>query len=245
MSLLRVDKLTKSFGGLRAVSDFNLDIGAGEIVGLIGPNGAGKTTIFNLITGSIPPDTGQIDFDGKAIARLKPWDICRVGIGRTFQVVRPFMNRTVLYNAMVGAFVRFKTPGEAEDRALETLAFTGLLPKKDILAKSLTLPDRKRLEITRALATRPRLLLLDEVMAGLNETETREAIELVQRLRREMDLSLLIIEHVMEVVMTLSDRIVVLHHGEKIAEGTPAAVCSDQGVIEAYLGEEYGAACNS
>lgn len=244
MSLLRVEKLTKSFGGLRAVSDFSLDIGAGEIVGLIGPNGAGKTTIFNLITGSIPPDTGQIDFDGKAIAHLRPWDICRVGIGRTFQVVRPFLNRTVLYNTMVGAFVRVKTPKAAEARALEILAFTGLLPKKDVLAKNLALPDRKRLEITRALATRPRLLLLDEVMAGLNETETREAIELVQRLRREMDLSLLIIEHVMEVVMTLSDRIVVLHHGEKIAEGTPSAVCSDQCVIDAYLGEEYGAACN-
>ncbi|MBI9083448.1 MAG: ABC transporter ATP-binding protein [Desulfobacterales bacterium] len=244
MSLLEIQNLTKSFGGLKAVDNFSLKIASGEIVGLIGPNGAGKTTIFNLITGAIRADSGRVDLDGQSLTRFKPWDICRAGIGRTFQVVRPFMNRTVLYNAMVGAFARVKTPEEAEARALETLAFTGLLPKKDVLAKSLTLPDRKRLEITRALATRPRLLLLDEVMAGLNETETQEAIELVQRLRREMDVSLLIIEHVMEVVMTLSDRIVVLHHGEKICEGPPESVCSDQCVIEAYLGDDYGAACN-
>lgn len=244
MNLLEIENLTKSFGGLKAVSDFSLKIAPGEIVGLIGPNGAGKTTIFNLITGAIPPDTGRVDLDGCSMVKLNPWDICQAGVGRTFQVVRPFMNRTVLYNTMVGAFARVKTPEEAEARALETLTFTGLLAKKDVLAKSLTLPDRKRLEITRALATRPRLLLLDEVMAGLNETETQEAIELVQRMRQEMNLSLLIIEHVMEVVMTLSDRIVVLHHGEKICEGPPESVCSDQCVIEAYLGEDYGAACS-
>ena len=245
MSLLEIVNLTKSFGGLKAVDAFSLTIAPGEIVGLIGPNGAGKTTIFNLITGAIPSDSGRVTFDGRSIERLKPWDICRAGIGRTFQMVRPFLNRTVLYNTMVGAFVRVKTPAEAEAKALETLAFTGLLAKKDALAKSLTLPDRKRLEIARAVATRPRLLLLDEVMAGLNETETREAIDLVVRLRREMDLSLLIIEHVMEVVMSLSDRIAVLHHGEKIAEGSPQAVCAEKCVIEAYLGEDYGAVCNS
>ena len=215
---------------------------AKEIVGLIGPNGAGKTTIFNLITGAIPPDTGRVDLDGRSMVKLKPWDICRAGVGRTFQVVRPFMNRTVLYNTMVGAFARVSAPEKAEAEALKTLDFTGMLSKKDVLAKSLTLPDRKRLEIARALATGPRLLLLDEVMAGLNETETQEAIELVQRMRREMNLSLLIIEHVMEVVMTLSDRIAVLNHGEKICEGEPEAVCADQCVIEAYLGEDYGAA---
>ncbi|MEW6266163.1 MAG: ABC transporter ATP-binding protein [Thermodesulfobacteriota bacterium] len=241
MSLLKIENLTKSFGGLKAVNNFSLEIAQGEIIGLIGPNGAGKTTIFNLVTGALRADAGAVRFDEADISQLKPWDICLKGIGRTFQVVRPFLNQTVLYNVMVGAFARVRTREEAEAEALKILDFTHMLPKKNTLAGSLTLPDRKRLEISRALATCPRLLLLDEVMAGLNQTEILEAIELVKRLREEMDLSLFIIEHVMEVVMSLSDRIAVMNHGEKIAEGPPKAVCGDRCVIDAYLGEEYDA----
>ncbi|GAK60511.1 ABC transporter, ATP-binding protein [Candidatus Vecturithrix granuli] len=239
MSLFTLEHITKRFGGLKAVSDFSLTLEQGDIVGLIGPNGAGKTTIFNVITGVYPADSGKILFQNEDIKTLKPYNICLKGIGRTFQIVKPFLNRTILYNVMVGAFSRVRTKEEAEQEAIKTLEFTNLLPKKDVLAKNLTLPDRKRLEIARALATKPQLLLLDEVMAGLNPTEIDEAITLVRKMRAEKKISILIIEHVMQVIMSLSDRIIVLHHGEKIAEGTPEEVASNKQVIEAYLGEEY------
>jgi len=239
MKLLTIKNLSKRFGGLMAVDDFSLELKGGEIVGLIGPNGAGKTTIFNLLTGVYQPDLGEIVFMGKNIKNLKPYDICFQGIGRTFQIVKPFLNRTVLYNVMVGSFLWTNDIKKAEEEAIEVLKFIGLINKKDLLGKNLTIPDRKRIEIARALATKPKLLLLDETMAGLNPTETEEAIVLVRKMQEEKKLTVLLIEHVMQVVMSLSERIAVLNHGRKIAEGTPQEVSCNENVIKAYLGEEY------
>ncbi|MFB0507103.1 MAG: ABC transporter ATP-binding protein [Thermodesulfobacteriota bacterium] len=238
MNLLELKGLSKSFGGLMAVGGLDLTISGGEIVGMIGPNGAGKTTVFNLITGLHFPDSGDVHFNGERTTRLKPYDLCLRGLGRTFQIVKPFGTKSVIRNAMVGAFCRVKTTQEAEEVALEVLEFTGLLPKKNLLAKSLTIADRKRLELARALATRPKLLLLDEVMAGLTPRETDDMISLVRKIR-DQGVTLFIIEHVMQAVMNLSERVILLHHGEKIVEGTPQEMASDRRVIKAYLGEEY------
>jgi branched-chain amino acid transport system ATP-binding protein len=239
MKVLNIKNLSVSFGGLKAVDDFGLELKNGEIVGLIGPNGAGKTTIFNLLTGVYQPDSGEIVFMGKNIKNLRSYDICSQGIGRTFQVVKPFLNRTVLYNVMVGSFLWTNDIKKAEEEAIEILKFTGLINKKDLYGKNLTIPDRKRIEIARALATKPKLLLLDETMAGLNPTETIEAITLIKKIKEEKKITILLIEHIMQVVMTLSERIAVLHHGKKIAEGTPKQISTDEKVIKAYLGEEY------
>jgi len=239
MKILDIKNLSVSFGGLKAVDDFGLELKYGEIVGLIGPNGAGKTTIFNLLTGVYTPSSGEIVFMGKNIKNLKPYDICSQGIGRTFQVVKPFLNRTVLYNVMVGSFLRTNDIKKAEEEAIEILKFTGLINKKDLYGKNLTIPDRKRIEIARALATKPKLLLLDETMAGLNSTETIEAIKLIKKIREEKKITILLIEHIMQVIMALSDRIAVLNYGKKIAEGTPKQISTDEKVIKAYLGEEY------
>jgi branched-chain amino acid transport system ATP-binding protein len=238
MSLLELKGLSKSFGGLMAVKNLDLAISQGEIVGLIGPNGAGKTTVFNLIMGFHTADQGDVYFDGERTTRLKPYDLCLKGLGRTFQIVKPFGTKSVLRNAMVGAFSRVRTAQEAEEAALDVLEFTGLLSKKDVLSKSLTIADRKRLELAKALATRPKLLLLDEVMAGLNPTETEAVISLVRKIH-DQGITLFLIEHVMQAVMKLSERVVLLHHGEKIVEGTPEEMASDKRVIKAYLGEEY------
>lgn len=235
--LLRVEQLTKNFGGLMAVNNFSLEVNSGEVVGLIGPNGAGKTTVFNLISGFIAPVAGQITFDGEKLSGMRPDEICRLGLVRTFQIVRPFSNLTVAENVMLGAFVHYAKTSLAREKAINVLRVVRMVDKANVLAKDLTLAEQRRLEIARALATEPKLILLDESMAGLTPTETKEAIELVHRLR-EGGITFLVVEHVMPIIMTLADRIIVMHLGERMAEGTPEEITKNQRVIEAYLGEE-------
>jgi len=238
VALLEVKQLTKRFGGLVAVSRFDLRVGPGEIVGLIGPNGAGKTTVFHLVAGFYPPTEGSIAFEGTSLVGLKPHAICRLGLVRTFQLVQPFAGLTTLENVMVGAFNRAPDVAEARRRAAEIVPARNALLRQREPARHLTLPDRKRLEVARGLATEPRLLLLDEVMSGLNPTEIEAIIGLIRRIHAR-GVSLLVIEHVMRAILALSHRLVVLHHGEKIAEGRPEEISRDPRVVDAYLGEEF------
>ena len=236
--MLEVRHVPKSFRGLRAVNDASFEVPAGSINGLIGPNGAGKTTIFNIIAGVYAPDGGEIVFEGKRIDRLRPDQVCAAGIGRTFQLVKPFAGLTVLDNVIVGALQRSKNVSEAKILSGTILGKLGLDAKAHLPASSLTLPDRKRLEVARALATRPRLLLLDEVMAGLRPTECDQMVEVFRDINRAEGLTILLIEHVMRAVMALARNIGVLHHGVVIARGTPEQVVRDPAVLECYLGEE-------
>lgn len=240
MSLLEVENLSKAFGGLAAIRRLDFILNQGEILGLIGPNGSGKTTLFNLITGLLKPDTGRIRFNNKDITGIAPYKICQSGIARTFQSVKPFTQITPLKNVMVGRAYGShpaRNIRQARVESEEILALTGLAKKRVPTAAMLNLVDRKRLEIARGLATKPKLLLLDEMMAGLNPVEMEDAIRLVKAIR-DSGITLIVVEHVMRAVLGISDRVIVLNVGEKIAEGTPQEIASNRQVIEAYLGEE-------
>jgi branched-chain amino acid transport system ATP-binding protein len=236
--MLRLDGVTKRFGGLTAVREVSLDVHRGDLLGIIGPNGAGKTTLFHLISGYYRPDEGRIVFDGTDITGRPAHRICRLGLTRTFQIVKPFGNLSVLDNVMIGALTRLTSVREARAAAEDVVQVCGLAAHAGAHAKALPVGLRKRLEVARALATRPRLLLLDEVMAGLNPSELAGIIDLIRRLHAD-GLTLIVIEHVMAAMMRLAQRIAVLHHGERIAEGTPQEITSDRRVVDAYLGEEF------
>jgi len=238
VSLLEAVEISKRFGGVQAVANVSFVMAEREVLGLIGPNGAGKTTAFNLVSGFLAPDRGDVRFRGRSIVRLPPHAICRLGLARTFQIVRPFPRMSVLDNVEVGALIRHPARAAAVERAREVIDRVGLGAREHAPASALTLADRKRLELARALATEPALLLLDEVMAGLNATETTALVGLIEHIHAS-GVAILLIEHNMRAVMTLSHRIVVLSFGEKVAEGPPAEIASHPRVVEAYLGEEY------
>lgn len=240
MSFLSVENVTKRFGGLLANDDISFSVEEGEIIGLIGPNGAGKSTVFNCIAGYYPVTSGRIGFRGKTVSGMSPEKICGQGIARTFQIVRIFREMTVLENVMVGAFLVSPARRDAEREARAILARVGLAGKAGAFARNLTVSEQKRVQLARALATRPTLMLLDEVMAGLTPQETSEAVELVRSFRGD-GITMVIVEHVMEVIMPISDRVVVLDYGKKIAEGLPREIVRDERVIAAYLGEKHRA----
>jgi branched-chain amino acid transport system ATP-binding protein len=239
MPILEGQGVTRYFGGLAAVSHVDFHVDQGEIVGLIGPNGAGKTTLFSLISAALVPNSGSIRFKGEIITGLKPHQICRRGLARTFQSVKVFPNMPVISNVALGVHFGSServTSAQATEQAAGLLEFVGLSEKTDIPAKDLTLVNQKLLEVARALATKPEVLLLDEIMAGLNPTEIAQAMELVSKMRAQ-SITIFMIEHVMKAIMNVCDRIIVLHHGEKIAEGTPQEIATSKTVVEVYLGE--------
>jgi branched-chain amino acid transport system ATP-binding protein len=236
--ILQLRNVSKSFGGVAANVDVSFDVARGEILGLIGPNGAGKSSLFNSISGAVTPDRGEILLEGQRISGLGAVACTRRGIGRTFQVVRSFDSMTVLENVMVGAFARSSRPREAMARAQEMLGFCGLAARADTPAHSLTPPEKRRLEIARALATQPKVLLLDEMLTGLTPTEAQSGVQLIRDVRAQ-GVTIIMVEHVMEVVLPLVDRAVVLHLGRKLTEGSPAEVVRNPDVIRAYLGDRY------
>ena len=242
MHLLKVERLNKSFGGLRAVNDVSFEVAQGEILGIIGPNGSGKTTTLNLLTGFIKPDSGTILFDGENITGLPRFQVCQKGVARTFQLIKPFLQFTALQNVMAGR-VYGQNPAKnlrvASEEAKKILELMGLLSKADVLAKDLTLMERKRLELARALATSPQLLLLDELMAGLNHAEAETAMQLIRQIKNDLNLTILIVEHIVKAVVGLSDRILVLNMGKKIAEDLPMSIIHDPQVIDVYLGKAH------
>jgi branched-chain amino acid transport system ATP-binding protein len=238
--ILKVINLTKKFGGLIANENISFSVNEGEIVSIIGPNGAGKTTLFNCLTGFQKPESGSVIFYSHKMDGMPPNSIARKGLVRTFQIVQTFAAMTILDNVMIGALIDTRDLKTAENRAIEVLNFTGLIDKKDSLGKNLTIADKKRLEIARAIAARPKMLLLDECIAGLNSAEVKQAVELLQRIK-DSGVTLLIVEHVMEVIMPISTKVVVLDYGKKIAEGKPQEIALDEKVIKAYLGDRYNA----
>lgn len=240
MSLLEAKNVSMFFGGLAAISDVSFEVKEGEILGLIGPNGAGKTTMFNVVNGFYKPTKGEVFFKDKKISGLKPNQICKLGIARTFQVVKPLQRMSVLDNVIASAFLRVKSRDRAEEIALETIKFAGLYDDRDVISKGIPLGKRKKLEIARALATQPELVLLDESFAGLNPHELDESIEIIKKIKAR-GITIMIIEHHMKVIMSISDRIVVLNYGQRIAEGTPQEIANNPFVVEAYLGEEKSA----
>jgi branched-chain amino acid transport system ATP-binding protein len=240
MNLLEIKKVSRFFGGLAAIKDVSFEVRKGEILGLIGPNGAGKTTLFNVVNGFYSPSRGDVFFKAQRISGLKPHQICRFGIARTFQVVKPLQRMSVLDNVIASSFLRAKDKNQAVEIARESLQFSGLYEDREIISRGLPLGKRKRLEIARALATQPEVLLLDESFAGLNATELDESIGIIRKIK-DRGITIMIIEHHMKVIMAISDRIVVLNYGEKIAEGTPLEIRSNPLVVEAYLGEAQSA----
>ncbi len=239
--MLTLESVTKRFGGLTAVRAVSLEVRAGDLLGIIGPNGAGKTTLFNVISGYYRPEEGRVRFEDRDVTGLPPHAVARLGLTRTFQMVKPFGNLSVADNVMIGALTRLPSTREARPEAERVIALCGLGPHAQARARALPIALRKRLEVARALATRPRLLLLDEVMAGLNPAELAGIVDLVRRVHAE-GVTLIVIEHVMAAMMRLARRIVMLHHGEKIAEGTPEEIARDRRVIDAYLGDEFNLA---
>ena len=236
MAMLEVKGVSRFFGGLAALTDISFSVEKGEILGLIGPNGAGKTTMFNVVNGFYAPSRGEVYFNQKKISGLKPHQICKMGIARTFQVVKPLQRMSVLDNVIASAFLRVKSRAQAEETAWDTIKFTGLFDDRDVISKGLPLGKRKKLEIARALATQPEMILLDESFAGLNPAELDESIGIIRKIK-EKGITIMIIEHHMKVIMAISDRIVVLSYGQKLAEGTPHEIGHNPLVVEAYLGE--------